>query len=149
MIYVFDIDGTLADCTHRLHFIEGKKKDYEAFYKACVDDKPIQPMINLHDHLSMAGYYFPFYVSGRPESSRRDTDAWLDKHCDAYTGYAYLRADGDLRPDYEVKLELMDRLIKDTGVTQNEIIIFEDRKRVVDAYRQAGYTVCDVAGQDY
>ena len=23
---IFDIDGTIADCTHRLHLIEGKSK---------------------------------------------------------------------------------------------------------------------------
>ena len=29
---VFDIDGVLADCSHRLKYIQGKDKDYDKFY---------------------------------------------------------------------------------------------------------------------
>lgn len=29
---VFDIDGMLADCSHRLKYIKGEKKDYDKFY---------------------------------------------------------------------------------------------------------------------
>ncbi len=28
----FDIDGVLADCSHRLHYIQGDDKDYDKFY---------------------------------------------------------------------------------------------------------------------
>jgi hypothetical protein len=31
MIYIFDIDGTLADISHRLHFIQQESKDWKAF----------------------------------------------------------------------------------------------------------------------
>ena len=54
MKYIFDIDGTLADCSQRLHFIQPPeglvhfepgetdwKPDWESFYKDCVNDKPI------------------------------------------------------------------------------------------------------------
>lgn len=29
---VFDIDGVLADCSHRLKYIQGENKDYDKFY---------------------------------------------------------------------------------------------------------------------
>jgi hypothetical protein len=45
VIVAIDFDGTLADITHRLHFIQGEHKDWPAFYRACVDDTPIMPMI--------------------------------------------------------------------------------------------------------
>jgi FMN phosphatase YigB (HAD superfamily) len=32
MIYIFDIDGTLADISHRLHFIQQEPKDWRGFY---------------------------------------------------------------------------------------------------------------------
>jgi len=35
MIYIFDIDGTLADVSHRLHYITGETKDWDAFFAAC------------------------------------------------------------------------------------------------------------------
>lgn len=34
-VYVFDIDGTLADLTHRLHHIQKQPKDWDAFFDAC------------------------------------------------------------------------------------------------------------------
>jgi len=30
---IFDLDGTLCDITHRLHFIEGDNKDWDGFYR--------------------------------------------------------------------------------------------------------------------
>ncbi len=40
---VFDIDGVLADCSHRLHYIQGDNKDYESFYSydEVLKDMPI------------------------------------------------------------------------------------------------------------
>lgn len=35
MIYIFDLDGTVADLTHRLHFITGETKDWDGFHGAC------------------------------------------------------------------------------------------------------------------
>jgi hypothetical protein len=39
--YLFDFDGTLADCTHRLHHIKGSRKNWRAFFAACSKDGPI------------------------------------------------------------------------------------------------------------
>lgn len=40
---VFDIDGVLADCSHRLKYIQGEDKDYDSFYSydEILKDKPI------------------------------------------------------------------------------------------------------------
>jgi hypothetical protein len=43
--YVFDLDGTLADCTHRRHLADAG--DWDGFFAACVDDVPIAPVIEL------------------------------------------------------------------------------------------------------
>ena len=32
--YIFDLDGTLADCAHRLHHIQKEQKDWKAFFAA-------------------------------------------------------------------------------------------------------------------
>lgn len=44
---IFDLDGTLCDITHRLHFIEGDNKDWDGFYKACPADIPKPAIIEL------------------------------------------------------------------------------------------------------
>jgi len=33
-VYVFDLDGTLANIDHRLHFIKTKPKNWPAFFEA-------------------------------------------------------------------------------------------------------------------
>jgi hypothetical protein len=42
--YLFDLDGTLADCTHRLH----RRKHWRAFFAACTADSPIPIWSNSH-----------------------------------------------------------------------------------------------------
>ena len=39
MIYIFDTDGTLADLTHRLHFIQQFKPDWNAFFMSAENDQ--------------------------------------------------------------------------------------------------------------
>jgi hypothetical protein len=41
MDVVVDLDGTLADCTHRLHHVRGHgRKNWEAFFAGCHLDMP-------------------------------------------------------------------------------------------------------------
>ena len=46
-ICIFDIDGTLANCDHRLHYIKNKPKNWEAFYNECMDDLVIWPVAEM------------------------------------------------------------------------------------------------------
>ena len=78
-VYICDIDGTLADLKHRLHFIEADKKDWDGFFDACDGDEPIQNVINTVRDLAYAGNEF-MYVTGRPERVRMKTRQWLLKH---------------------------------------------------------------------
>jgi FMN phosphatase YigB (HAD superfamily) len=41
MDIIFDIDGTLMDISHRKHFVDGDKKDWQAFKNATIKDTPI------------------------------------------------------------------------------------------------------------
>lgn len=43
-VIIVDIDRTLSDCQHRLHFTNGERKDWDTFYSALEDDKPIEQM---------------------------------------------------------------------------------------------------------
>lgn len=52
MDILVDIDGTIADIIHRLHFIQGPRKDWPAFFDAMDKDEPIPEMIELVKALS-------------------------------------------------------------------------------------------------
>jgi hypothetical protein len=44
-VMIYDLDGTLADDTHRRHFVEGDKKDYIKYYSLIKNDKPNWPVV--------------------------------------------------------------------------------------------------------
>ena len=141
MIYIFDIDGTLADCSHRLHFIQQKPVDWEGFFLACVQDKPILEVIALCRDLSDCGHTI-LLISGRDNKVKTQTLNWL-----AYQGVIcaelYMRKHGDYREDSIVKGELLDQAIEEFP---GKIFgVFEDRRQVVDMYRARGLRVFQVA----
>lgn len=141
---ICDIDGTIADCTHRKHFIEGTKKNYDAFYEACFEDTPIIPIISLLwqyvDHCS--DRFKLIFVSGRRESCRGDTRQWLATYATSNYIELHLRPNGDYTPDHEFKRSLLH-----TKLPPKEEILFvlDDRQRVVDMWREEGLTCLQVA----
>lgn len=142
MIYLVDIDGTLADITHRLHFIKGEEQDWDAFFEACDQDAPIWEVIDTIKLLAKAGAEM-LMLSGRAERVRMKTLAWFRTYgvpCDAL----YLREDDDHRPDHIVKGEQLDHVLTkwDGRLIRGA---FEDRKQVVDMYRARGIKVFQVA----
>lgn len=141
--YVFDIDGTLADATHRLHHIQKEPKDWDAFFEACSEDKPIHHLIGVARALVwMAPIIF---VTGRAERCRAKTEAWLMEHL-SFSEPLYMRKDGDHRPDNEVKSDLLDQLIADG---HEPIMVFDDRKICVDLWRSRGIPCAQVAPGDF
>jgi len=66
---IFDLDGTIALIDHRRHFVEGKNKDWDMFFKACVNDEPNKPVIEILNILSLKGYII-IIVSGRSADMR-------------------------------------------------------------------------------
>lgn len=145
--YLFDLDGTLADLTHRLHHItpvfdaQGMlpPKNWDAFFAACGDDKPIEHIGEVAFALSHSAKII--IVSGRSDQVRDVTIAWLDDHLIPYDAI-YMRAAGDHRPDHIVKGELLDRVIADGYAP---IMAFEDRDQVVKMWRERGIPCAQVA----
>lgn len=138
--YIFDIDGTLADLSHRLHHIQKQPKDWDAFFRECGSDAPIEHICELARLLNDADQHIVL-VSGRSEGYRKETKHWLDRHEISYHGI-YMRQDGDHRPDHIVKSELMDRVRADGF---EPVMIFEDREQVVKMWRERGIPCAQVA----
>ncbi len=102
---VFDIDGTLFLVGKRLKYLNQKKKDWDAFYNACGEDKPNAPIIKLYHSLSRE--YKIIFITGRRESTRAITWDWLKKHHLVERSSALImRQDNDYRSDTLVKIEL-------------------------------------------
>lgn len=141
---IVDIDGTIADASHRLHLIKGETKDWDAFYDAMVNDTPIEGAVGtILDELDkvVEDDTVPLhimFVTGRRDTHRKETEEWLQTYCAlADPGYYSLlmRADGDHRDDTVVKEELYD-----THIAPNvEVVMaFEDRPRIIEMWERRG-----------
>ena len=152
MLYIFDIDGVLADVTHLLPLITGENKDYDAYYSRIGEALPIVQGCELLRAITMCAWIQQthphgdiYFVTGRSELSRETTIEWLQKH-----GYAgerpnlHMRGNTDRRPAYQVKRGIIERIHKETGVPYAEMTVFEDDPQCVEMYESLGCYVCHV-----
>ena len=144
--FIFDIDGTLSDPSHRLHFIQGETKNWDAFFEACSVDESISHMVALCWHLIDAGCSVVF-LSGRSDQIRAKTRNWLIQNIGNLSApRIYMRREGDYRPDDIVKSELLDQILADGW---RPTMAFEDRARVVRMFRDRGIPCAQVADGDF
>ncbi len=142
--YIFDIDGTIADLSHRLPHIQKEPKDWRSFFASVSADAPIYHIITLVIDVALAGATI-IYVSGRSDECRASTEAWLRRHA-LPEGKVYMRKEGDHRPDHQVKVELLEQLRADG---HNPVMAFDDRDVVVKMWRQIGVPCAQVADGDF
>ncbi len=131
---VFDIDGVLADVSHRLHLVEERPKDWDAFFSAAVDDPPYEEGLALV--LESAKDCEVVYLTGRPERCRADTVAWLARH-GLPEGRLQMRSGSDRRPARLTKPPALRRLAAGRTVA----VVVDDDLAVCDAYERAGFQV--------
>lgn len=146
MDVIFDLDGTLADLTHRLHWIATKPKRWNEFFKAADKDAVIEPIARV-----ARGFCWGNRVvicSGRPDNTRVMTETWLAEMWGAGRAHAglYMRKAGDYRADDIVKGELLDQILADGFRPE---LVFDDRDRVVKMWRARGIRCCQVAEGDF
>jgi len=127
---VFDIDGTLAEHVAR--------SPYD--YSRVLTDKPFDHIVRLLK-LYWEDNYEVLIVSGRPDSCREDTLAWLELHEIPYS-QLFMRRAADKRDDRVVKQEIFDDYIRDDYRVH---AWFDDRDRVVNRMRKLGINVLQVA----
>ena len=155
---IFDLDGTLADCEHRRHFVSEHhwnklrgsipppiphfdgcwKPDWKAFYEACDKDYRIEPTVALLNSIFRTfiwGDYrdsskVPIEIwSGRCESVRQKTVEWFYRNSVPTTIKLKMRPIGDYTPDDQLKERWLDEHIAGGGMPIE--MVFDDRPKVV------------------
>lgn len=149
MVFIVDIDGTVALIGHRLSYIQQDPPDWAGFYKACVHDEPIDDVIHLLRILAAPPSNAMIVMfTGRSEEIRRETTDWLNNK-KVPSHRLYMRPEKDYRQDYVIKREMLNRFIDDytksTGHEPDIRGVFEDRQQCVDMYRAKGLRVYQVA----
>lgn len=147
---IVDIDGTIA--THagiRDHY------DYDNVHL----DKPKYEIIRIINCIraSYGGHVQLLFVSGRDARCREKTQEWLIEnwarwdynlctwtrsYCEFLHHYVYMRAEGDKRPDDQIKREIY---LEQIEPNYNVLYVFDDRDRVVKMWRELGLTCLQVA----
>lgn len=142
MIFIFDIDGTVADIDHRLHHITGEKQDWRTFYSECSKDRPIKEVIEVAQSLTSFGNKI-IALTGRSEEIRKKTEDWLMWN-GVYITNLLMRKEGDHRTDAVIKSEMLDKILTDRDISEIGGV-FEDRQQCVDMFRARGLRVFQVA----
>lgn len=141
-IVIFDIDGTLADVSERIHHVRKKPKNWNAFFQGMAQDKAIHSMVRLCNVLFASGIQI-ILCSGRSEEHRDETVKWL-----AEKGVNYhdllLRKDKDRRPDSTVKREMLAKIER-----SKILFVVEDRSRVVEMWRSEGLVCLQCAPGEF
>lgn len=152
-LYIFDLDGTLALIEHRRHFVERPRdqQDWDGFYRACYEDRPNHPIIEIMETLRDGGAEL-WIFSGRSDEVRKKTILWLAK----FTGFSItelegpllqMRKAGDFTPDDILKKQWFDFMLQDDKDRLE--CVFDDRDRVVKMWRKAGVTCLQVANGEF
>lgn len=138
---IFDLDGTLADNTHR--------SPYEL--ALCGRDHPKEMVIEFLKMLRNKGYKI-ITVSGRESGSKEDetiyqriTKKWLLDHV-GETHAHFQRKQGDSRKDDIVKEEIFWKYI---AGSYNVKLAVDDRAQVVEMWRRIGVECWQVAHGDF
>lgn len=147
---VVDMDGTIADCMHRVHHVRPvadpvtgikPKKNWMAFKDGIAFDAPIQPVIDLVKAMKAQGWNI-VVSSGRGADTMPQTVDWFIKHVGFRPHAIFMRRVRDYRDDGIVKVELLAQM-RDWGF--DPYLWLDDRQRVVDALRAVGVKVLQCA----
>ena len=145
-VVLVDIDGTIADTSHRLHFVkkpEGApddwKKDWNGFFSQMENDPVREDVRKIIIQLYNEGKTIIF-MSGRPEQYRDITLNWLSSNFLTFAYTVIMRPRGDKRPDIETKRDLLNKYFPDKSVIH---MVLDDRPSVIRVWKDMGLTVLD------
>lgn len=127
--WIVDLDGTVANTTHRQHFVTGEKQDWPAFFEACIRDEPYQYIIHMMQALCLK--HDIVLCTGRPETYRAITEQWLLRYRVPYAEL-FMRPAGNLEPDAVVKAKILEMQIK---AIYTPFCAIDDRPSVVEMWR--------------
>lgn len=153
MFIVFDLDGTLFDPIARVneHLLDPVKGyphkhdhvDWDAFFLACDSDVPIPHALEVLKALHSGGHRIEIWT-GRGAIARDKTNKQLADHGvpQDIIDSMIMRPRGDHRNDDEMKRDW-------TAHYGTPDLVFEDRNRVVDMWRNDGVPCYHVASGDF
>ena len=132
---MFDIDGVLADASHRQDVLfsgRGGRKNWKAFFEAAGDDAVIEEVARLTELI--APELCVVLLTARPTSIQDVTLTWLAQH-DLRWDILVMRPEGDFRSSPDAK-RLAVHELRQAGFDLR--LAFDDDRRNVDMFHDEG-----------
>ena len=142
--WIFDVDGTIADPTHRRGYVQNKPKRWDLWNKTMHLDAYHHDIIEFV-HYAIASGREVIICTGREDTYREVTEEWFRKGNIPFDKM-YMRKAKDYRSDDIVKEEMYHELIKDG---YNPVLVFDDRNSVVAKWRELGLRCIQVNQGDF
>lgn len=156
-IIICDVDGTISDPSHRLHWVRedektdrcenGKRgsgkarKNWKQFFEDMCDDDLRLTTLSILNKYALEGHLIVM-VTARPQEYLPDTVEWLNKHNVPYD-FMIMRKDGDYRRDDIIKQEILDKWFNKDDIE----VVIDDRPQVLRMWKKNGLNVIDVGIQ--
>lgn len=122
----------------------GWKRDWDTYFSLCGGDEPNWPVIDVLRFFWEDGYNIRI-LTGRKDTVRSITEKWLAEHAVPHHTLV-MRPEGEHTDDHIWKPRKATQL----GWIPSEVyIVFEDRQRVVNSWRELGYTCFQVASGNF
>ena len=138
---ICDIDGTVADISHRQHYVMNRPKNWKMFNHTMHLDQPNYDIIWLIKMMQAAGVTV-LMASGRSEDQREVTEIWLREVATITYTKLYMRPSKDNRSDDIIKAEILEQMWHDGYIPTMAI---DDRNKVCDMWRANGLRCLQVA----
>lgn len=145
---IVDLDGTLCDCSHRVHWAQAK--EWEQFDAGIPEDK-VNSTIRWICQMAQENGVGVIICTGRGEKNRNATLSWLKANdCSSFSDVILMRPEGDRTPDHQLKLQLVyDHFGSESAAKEQVLCALDDRDRVVEAWRNAGFQCWQVQAGSY
>jgi predicted kinase len=140
-----DLDGTLCNLNHRLHFVRGEgKKDWKSFFESMTEDSIYEDVADILMNEYHCGTEIVL-CSGRPEDYRGHTEDWLVKHRIPYDRLV-MRPVNNYKSDDITKAMLYRYEIEPRHKVK---YVLDDRNQVVNKWREIGLSCFQVRPGDF
>ena len=139
---IFDVDGTMANLDHRLHWVRSKPKNWPAFFEGIHLDEPIETVIRMLKNFHADGYTI-LVCSGRGRDLFDKTAKWFEEKAGVLhlITDVFMRAEKDQRSDDIVKSELLDEIL---AQGYEIVAVVDDRPKVIRMWKKRGLFVINV-----
>jgi len=137
---IVDLDGTLANCDHRVHYVQSNPKDWDSFNSEMGKDQLNAWCAQLIEAMHSRGIQI-ILLTGRDDNYEKSTIEWLNSHQIEYH-QLFMRKANDEREDHIIKREIF---LEKIAPQYKTLFVVEDRLSVVKMWREMNITClqCD------